>query len=231
MTLGPLLIALRAEVSVDFAGDGTGHDIAHLDRVYGLAERLRLAEGGDPLVLMAASYVHDFHRLIERRTQSYDARVERELVDELIRTVLASVDFPTALVPKVCDCVAFTDRYSFSGHALESPSVEARVLRDADNLDAMGAIGIARAFMFGGALEEPILVDGVEPSAKYEAGRTTSVVHHFHEKLLRLREDMLTRSGRDLADERHEFMVSFLDELQREWNFASEPRSLALRSP
>jgi uncharacterized protein len=215
-----LVAALRVEVQADFDEDGTGHDLSHLDRVYGLAEHLRLKEGGDPLVLAAASYVHDFHRVVEHKAGSYDAHVERTTIDDLIQKALGAVDFPGALIPHVCDCVAFTDRYSFSGHALESPSIEARILRDADNLDALGAIGVARAFMFGGALREPIWIAGVEPSDIYEAGKTTSVVHHFHEKLLRLKDDMLTASGRELAEERHEFMVLFLDELKREWRLA-----------
>lgn len=220
MTVEDLVAALRAEVQADFDEDGTGHDLSHLDRVYGLAEQLRLREGGDPLVLAAASYVHDLHRVVERRAGTYDARVERTLIDELIDKTLRATSFPSALVPEVCDCVAFTDRYSFSGHDLEAPSIEAWILRDADNLDAMGAIGIARAFMFGGALREPIWADDVEPSEVYEAGTTTSVVHHFHEKLLRLKDDMLTASGRELAEERHQFMVLFLDELKREWRLA-----------
>ena len=66
VTVEDLVAALRTEVQADFAEDGTGHDLTHLDRVYGLAEQLRLREGGDPLILAAASYVHDFHRVVER---------------------------------------------------------------------------------------------------------------------------------------------------------------------
>lgn len=217
--MNTLVETLRTAVSADFDGDGTGHDLSHLDRVFGLAEGLRQHEGGDALVLGAACYVHDYHRVLERRTD-FTVRVSREAVEEQIAAVLDRVTFPVELVPSVCECVAFTDRYSFAGHELAAPSIEARILRDADNLDALGAIGIARAFMFGGVLGEPIWVEGVDPSDTYEAGTTTSVVHHFHEKLLRVRDDMLTESGRRLANERHDFMVAFLEELMREWELS-----------
>ena len=77
-------------------------------------------------------------------------------------------------------------------------------------------MGLARAFMFGGRLGEPLWVEGVEPAAVYEPGRATSVVHHFHEKLLRLREDMLTSAGRAIAEERHAYTAGFVERLERE---------------
>jgi uncharacterized protein len=217
----PLVTAIRTQVSADFEGDSTGHDLAHLDRVFGLAEQLRLIEGGDPLVLAGAAYVHDYHRVLERDAGEYGTGVRRSAIDNLIGRTLSAIDFPPDLISMVCDCVEFTDKYSFSGHVLDPPSLEARILRDADNLDALGAVGIARAFMFGGALGEPIWVDGVDPSDVYEAGATTSIVHHFYEKLLRVRDDMLTTTGRTLADERHDFMVEFLGQIRRELDCAN----------
>jgi len=220
LDIQPLIEAIRKRVSVDFEGDNTGHDLAHLDRVHGLTEKLRLVEGGDPLVLAAACYVHDYHRVLERLAKEHSDEVRGHVDEQLINGVLAGVEFPSHLVRQVFECVEFTDKYSFAGHALGSPSREARILRDADNLDAIGAVGIARAFMFGGALGEPIWVDGVDPSEVYEAGTTTSVVHHFHEKLLRIRDDMLTEAGQAIASQRHDFMVAFLDQLGQEWDTA-----------
>jgi uncharacterized protein len=222
-----LVDAIRVQVEADFADDNTGHDIAHLDRVYGLAQRLQESEGGNILVLAGASYVHDYHRVLERRSGAYGGGYKRDAVDDLVAVSLQAVDFPAELIRSVCDCVNFTDRYSFSGHALDAPSIEARILRDADNLDALGAIGIARAFMFGGALREPIWVDHTEPAEEYRAGVTTSVVHHFYEKLLRVKDDMLTDAGRALASERHDFMVAFLGQLRDEWELAGLGQSRA----
>jgi uncharacterized protein len=216
---------LREHVRPHFGPECVGHDLAHLDRVNALALRLTFSEGGDRLVLGAASYVHDFHRVIERLNA--DGEKDADTAESRIDDALASVAFPDHLRPAVIECVAFTDRYSFSGHVLDAPSLEARLLRDADNLDAMGAIGIARAFMFGGILGEPIWIDDSKPSETYTAGVTSSIVHHFHEKLLRLRNDMLTDAGGELARERHEFMVRFLHELRREWEMGGLSQSQA----
>lgn len=221
-----LVAKIRRQVRSDFENDNTGHDLAHLDRVYGISEQLRSVEGGDPTILIGACYVHDFHRVLERLDGSHEG-VEREAVDRLIVRTLTAVEFPTELVTHVCDCVEFTDRYSFSGHDLRAPSIEARILRDADNLDALGAVGIARAFMFGGTLGEPIWVDDTGPSEIYEAGVTRSIVHHFHEKLLRVKDDMLTDTGRALAEERHDFMIAFLNQLRSEWESAGLSQSRA----
>lgn len=211
---------IRSQVSHHFDDDRGGHDLSHLDRVYGLAEQLRSREGGDSGVLAVACYVHDFHRALERESGSYDGADARHAVDDMIVETLTAIEYPPDLVSHVCECVAFTDRYSFAGHALEPPSLEARILRDADNLDAIGAIGVARAFMFGGILGEPIWSDETAPNQLYEAGVSSSIVHHFHEKLLRIKDDMLTAAGKELAAERHEFMVVFLTQLRDEWESA-----------
>jgi uncharacterized protein len=221
--MADLIAALRAEVSGDFEGGDPGHDLYHLDRVCGLALKLREEEGGDPLVIAGTCYVHDYHRVVERRLGSSRAAVDHAVVDKHIVAALDRAGFSTSLVATICDCVAFTDRYSFSGHALEAPGVEAAIVRDADNLDALGAIGVARAFIFGGVLGEPIWAEG-DAKEVYEAGPTTSIVHHFHEKLLKLKDDMITTAGRKLAVERHDFMVAFLDELMAEWSVSSRPR-------
>jgi uncharacterized protein len=97
-------------------------------------------------------------------------------------------------------------------HALEEA-----ILHDADTLDALGAVGIARAFMFGGLLQEPLWRSDVEISSTYQRGSTASVIHHFYEKLLRLRDDMATVTGKDLATRRHDYMVAFLAQLSDEW--------------
>lgn len=207
-----LIAALRDHVMPDFGPDCVGHDISHLDRVFQLACRIANAEGGDPLVLGAASYLHDYHRVLER-----DGIDDRDAAEERVRAALRAVSFPEARVDAVIDCVDFTDRYSFAGHELSATCVEAKVVRDADNLDALGAVGIARAFMFGGTLREPLWAVGPAPAEVYRSGPTSSVIHHFFEKLLRVRDDMLTPTARTLADERHEYMVAFVERLSEEW--------------
>ena len=99
-------------------------------------------------------------------------------------------------------------------------SVEQRIVRDADMLDALDAVGIARAFMFGGRLGEPLWA--TEPiSDTFQPGHTASIVHHFHEKLLYLHREMLTDEGRRIAIERTQFMLGYLDALREELDSSS----------
>ncbi len=203
----------RAAAAEIFGHDHAGHDIDHLDRVHGLCTLLAATEGGDPEVLGVAVYVHDMHRILEKQGSS--AGVEDAILDLLRR---AGVD--AELHDKVLECVACTGSYSFSSAPRTGADriLEGRILRDADVLDALGAIGIARAFMYGGMIGEPIWVPGIPVEDTYTRGKTTSIVHHFHEKLLKIAGDMWTDKGRELAVERTEYMRGFLDRLLAEWD-------------
>jgi uncharacterized protein len=215
-SLPPVAVAVRAQVAARFAGDAGGHDLAHLDRVAGMGDRLARAEGADREVVGAAAYCHDFHRLVER--ESGHARpVASADCEELVVATLAAAGAAARLTAPVVACVAFCDRHVFAGDDGDGP-LEAQVLRDADNLDAIGAVGIARAFAFGAQLGEPLWIPEAEARTTYAPGRTSSVLHHFDEKLLRLRDDMLTPTGRAIAEERHRFTAEFAQRFRREWH-------------
>lgn len=203
---------LRVLVKEDFEGAHPAHDLSHLDRVYGLAQRLWQREGGDPTVITAASYLHDFHRISS----------EAEAASEKIGGVLADAHVPSHKRQRILDCVRLTRAYSFADADLRDIPLEARIVRDADNLDALGALGVARAFMFGGLLGEQMWVPGEPIRERYTAGHAPSVIHHFYEKLLKLREDMQTATGRALASERHEFLTEFITRFEAEWEFAMQ---------
>lgn len=220
--MSELTATLRTQIEEDFGPGRVGHAMDHLERVVQVALAIREAEGGDRAVIETSCWLHDYHRVIED-----EGSEDPQAVEARIRRTLDAIAFPRARVQAVLDCIAFTDRYSFAGHALESPSLEAQIVRDADNLDAIGAIGVARAFMFGGKLREPLWVAGVAPEATYRSGPTSSVLHHFFEKLLRVRDDMLTATGRSLAEARHEYMLSFLTRLQSEWDAPGLGQELA----
>jgi uncharacterized protein len=206
--MSELADALRRLVAQDFEDAHPAHDLNHLDRVYGLAQHLHRHEGGDRDVIVAASYLHDFHRLADSGAR------------ERIQAILAEVDFPTDKRATVLDCVRLTRSYSFAGEDIGSLPIEARIVRDADNLDAIGAIGIARAFMFGGLMAEAMWAPHEPVRDRYESGRAPSVIHHFFEKLLKLRDDMQTDAGRALAADRHQLLTQFVARFQEEWNLA-----------
>lgn len=205
-----LAAEVRACVAGDFDFGDRAHDIQHLDRVARLAETLAESEGADSATVIVAAYLHDYHRVAEFANGLKPATSE-ELAD-LLQGALARVRTIVDVDPDVVrECVAYSDRYAFGIEGLpERASLEARVVRDADNLDALGAIGVARAFAYGSLLGQPFFSPGAELAAHYSSGATSSVVSHFGEKLLRLKDDMETAAGRKLAGVRHDYMVEFL---------------------
>jgi uncharacterized protein len=205
---------VRAHVAADFTAAVVAHDLGHLDRVAHLASRIAEAEGADPEVARVSAYVHDHHRLVEDRCGEV---VSPEAVWPCIQQVLAVAMAPRAWWPQVRVAVALTGRYTFAGQALGDVCGEAKAVHDADNLDAIGAIGIARAFMYGGAIGEPLWMPETLPADVYREGPTSSVIAHCYEKLIRLRDDMLTELGRALAEERTAFLMVYLRRFHEEW--------------
>ena len=194
-----LLSAAESYVRAFFAGDATGHDAEHTMRVYRLAVRIAREEGANEQVVGLAALLHDVD----------DAKLSPQTAAELgnARAFLAAHD----VAPVVAEAVLTAIReVSFSKNGATPPSTpESACVRDADRLDAMGALGIARAFAFGGArgraLHDPTGED-----------RTTTI-QHFYDKLLRLSAMMSTASGKRLARHRHQVLVDFLDEFSAEW--------------
>ena len=206
-----IIAAAEAYVRAFFAGEASGHDAHHTFRVYALARRIARAEGADEEIAALAALLHDVDdRKISPATSEHkdNARAfmtaqgvgqqTQEDVLEIIRTM------------------------SFAGDGRSVPvSPEGKCVQDADRLDAMGAIGIARTFAFGGSRGRPMHDPDEAPDMHlsreaYEKRQSTSV-NHFHEKLLRLRDLMNTAEGRRLAESRHAYMEDFLAQFHAEW--------------
>lgn len=211
---------VRGVVAADFTGADAAHDLAHLDRVARLAATIAHREGLDPYVAALAAYVHDYHRVEEART---GATVEPSECAHLVRSALERAGVAEDIWAPVLAAVDATGRYSFSDRFTEPARGVAACLHDADMLDAMGAIGIARAFTYGGAIGEPIWEPGHDLAARYSSGRTSSVVAHFYEKLLHLRDELATPAGRELGAPRHRVLVEFLERFHAE--FGDAPRA------
>ncbi|MFB6135154.1 MAG: HD domain-containing protein [Halobacteriaceae archaeon] len=200
-------------------GDDAAHDRHHAWRVFELATRIAEAEGGDVEVVGAAALVHDLHRA---REDGGEFVHPRETLPE-VREVLDEAGYPVEKVGDVCHCVAVHEEYDFEADPDAAETLEAEILQDADNLDALGAVGVARAFAYGGArgnrLWDP---DRPLPDGPYEKsggadGGPGSTYHHVHAKLLRLHEHVNTETGRDLAAERHAFLEAFATRFEEEW--------------
>lgn len=205
---------VAAVASEHFENDDTGHDTAHAWRVYRLGRRLTEAEGGDLEVVGAAALVHDLHRL---RGEGFVH--PRETLPE-IRELLAEARFPESKRAAVCHCVEYHEEYDFAAETDldHEPTVEEQVLRDADNLDALGAIGIARAIQFGAHHAQGLYDPERDVRASYDrTDRDNTVIQHLQEKILRLPDAMETDTGRELANERAAFVEQFVERFLAEW--------------
>lgn len=196
------------------SGDATGHDFWHIRRVSNLAERIARREGADLTVVRLAALLHD---IADWKFHKGDASVGPKVA----RGWLEKQGADQELVSKVCAIIADV---SFKGAGVKRPvlSLEGRVVQDADRLDALGAIGIARAFAYGGAkgraMHDPAIKPRFHKSARayLKAGGTT--LNHFYEKLLLLKARMNTPTGRKMAQHRHAFMEGYVRRFLAEWD-------------
>jgi len=211
----PLVAAVAASVRRLMEGDGTGHDWWHVWRVWKTAERLaRTERKADPVIVSLGALLHDvgdwkFHGGDEEAAPREaakllrKARAGREVVDR---------------VAEVCREISFKG----AGVADRPTSLEARIVQDADRLDALGAVGIARAFAYGGAKGRLLYEPGVKPVlhgsfAAYKKSKSHTI-NHFHEKLLLLKERLHTKAARRIARERHAFLETYLRRFHAEWD-------------
>jgi uncharacterized protein len=189
-----------------YQGAESGHDFDHVLRVLALAQRIAQVEGADLEVVRAAALLHDLGRAEERVTGEDHAAVAARRVREILS------GHPTERVEAVAHAVA-AHRFR-SGPPPATP--EARAVFDADKLDAMGAIGVARVFAHAGARDQPLWVPLETARAQGEDAPEHTPAHEFAVKLSRLRDVLTTGAGRAIADERHRFMEAFFARLEAE---------------
>jgi uncharacterized protein len=176
----------------------------HVWRVFRQTQRFSRELEADPVVTGCAALTHDLHRVIGEGTGCDPAKTTEEVAD-----ILDSAGVDADRIPDIQHCVAVHDDLAFRGDDPRPESLEAKILRDADNLDAMGAVGVARTFAFGGVHDTPLW----DPD-----GEEYSQLYHFEDKLLRLRDELHTEPARRLAAERHEFLLEFFERFRAEWH-------------
>ena len=195
-------------------GAEAGHDWFHIERVWKLSKKIAEQEGGNLEVIELSALLHDiadpkFHNGDETLALkiSKDFLEEIHVEGELIEQVLF-----------VIKNISFKNR----AEAPENPPLELQIVQDADRLDAIGAIGIARTFNFGGFKNNLMYHPEIKPNLgmnkeEYKKSNGTTI-NHFYEKLLLLKDLMNTETAKKIASERHNFMLQFLDEFYKEWN-------------
>ena len=187
------------------------HDKSHVERVYRLALRIAEEEGADVDldVIRAAVLLHDVARAMEDEGKIKDHAFESA---EIARKILLDVGFPREKMEKVLYCIRV---HRFRDDS--KPNIlEVQILQDADRLDMLGAIGIARVFNRGGWGNIPIHDPSIPPKEKYD-GKSLTSVNHICEKILKIKDTINTRTGKRIAEERHKFVEQFLQRLLKEW--------------
>jgi len=194
-------------------GEGTGHDFFHVERVAKLA--LKIAEKekkGDKFLIEIASLLHDIADWKFHDDETLGAKKSR------IFLVSQGVD------NQIIDEVEFiVNNISFKGgiNKIKMRSIEGQIVQDADRLEALGAIGIGRAFAYGGFKEREMYNPDIKlkkyKSLKSYKNAKSTTINHFYEKLLLLPKFMNTKTGKKIANDRKLFMEKFLDEFYKEW--------------
>lgn len=201
-------------------GNDASHDAAHVFRVRDLALSLALEQGlsssPDSMeIVELAALLHDIGDYKYMRDSSEEKIVEDFLVNEGIK------DSKRMKIIDIIKGMGFKDELKGLGNGSFSP--EFGVVQDADRLDAIGAIGIARCFTFGGSRNRVLHDPSIQARSNLSKEQYTkkddqTTVNHFHEKLLKLKDLMKTEAGRRRAEKRHKFMEDFLEEFYKEWN-------------
>lgn len=195
---------VAANVHEHLSSDSSGHNMHHVWRVFRLTQRFAGELAADNEIVGCAALVHDLHRVVGDGT-GCDPKATLDMVEEMLEGSGLDDD----QLARVQHCVAVHDDLAFRGEDPAPETIEAAILRDADNLDAMGAVGVARTFAFGGFHGTPLW----DPD-----GEEYSQIYHFEDKLLRLRSELHTDPARQLAEGRHAFLELFFERFLAEWH-------------
>src|SRR5690554_3480464 len=213
MELKKAIKSIENFMRTKFENEGTGHDWYHIDRVRRNALDIQKSEGGNPEIIELAALLHD---ISDHKFNGGDYKKGGRVAYDILKN--------EGLDDEICKKISYIiDNVSFKGSAekIELDLLEGKIVQDADRLDAIGAIGIARTFAYGGAVGNPIYDPNVLPIANltkdvYKNNRSHTI-NHFYEKLLLLKDRMHTQTARRIANERTRFMEAFLDQFYKEW--------------
>ena len=212
-----LIDKIKQIVYAQFETDATGHDWYHIDRVYQMAIHLQSKEGGDLFLIQLGALLHD---ISDHKFNGGSATLGGETAYNLL--IENGLDKERAFKVKL-----IVNQISYKGANVldETNSIESKIVQDADRLDAIGAIGIARAFAYGGNKNRPIYDPSFPPILhttfeEYKNAKSHTI-NHFYEKLLLLTNKLHTSSAKEIGKHRHQYLEQFLNEFMSEWNFKS----------
>ncbi|WP_106792896.1 HD domain-containing protein [Aquimarina sp. Aq78] len=204
--------------TIDFVKDTLrgaegGHDWFHIERVFKSAQSISKEEDVDFFIVSLGALLHD---IADSKFYDGDETIGPKIAADFLR----NLQVKQAVIDHVIQII---ENISFKGGNIDQKfrSPELDVIQDADRLDAIGAIGIARCFNYGGfknrALYDPEIVPNLKMNKEEYKSSASPTINHFYEKLLLLKDRMNTKTGKKLAIERHQFMEQFLEQFYKEW--------------
>jgi len=206
------IAAIRAKAKRFFRIAPPTHDWSHVERTYKLCVKIGKREKADLQVLKAAALLHDIARIYEDASSGKICHAERSAT--MAEKILREVDFPETKILQVIHCI---ESHRFRG--MRKPkTLEAKILSDADKLDAIGAIGVARAYAYGG--EHGYRLYGKLPKnyrlQRFKDPSIHNPVIEYRQKLRKIKGRLLTKTGREIAEGRHRFLTMFFQKLLKE---------------
>ncbi|OCG15840.1 HD domain-containing protein [Gilliamella sp. WF3-4] len=204
--------AIQAFVKQKLANDFSGHDMAHIERVVRLAEQILQHEPkANAFIVIVSAYLHD---VIDEKVVADVNQAVIELRDYLILQALTDNEM------KMIFDIIENMSYRKNLNQKKELSLEGQIVQDADRLDALGAIGIGRTFYYGGNKHNIMYDPNISPRMALDEDnykRPNTVINHFYEKLLLLKDMMNTQTAKKLAEPRHQFLVQFIEQFEKEW--------------
>lgn len=204
--------AIQAFVKQKLANDFSGHDMAHIERVVKLAKKILQHEPkANGFIVIVSAYLHD---MIDEKVVADVSQAIMELRDYLTSLTLTDTEI------KMIFAIIENMSYRKNLNQKKELSLEGQIVQDADRLDALGAIGIARTFYYGGNKHNIMYDLNISPRTSLDENNykhPNTVINHFYEKLFLLKDMMNTPIAKKLAEPRHHFLVQFVKQFEKEW--------------
>jgi len=213
-----IIQSIASLIKEKLENESGGHDWWHVYRVWQLSKSMAETEEADIFVVELAALLHDVADWKYNNGDEYAG-------GKAARSILVEYSLPDQVINHVADII---DSLSFKGAGVDSTmkTIEGQIVQDADRLDAIGAIGIARTFAYGGmkgrGIHDPDIKPCPHQSFEEYKNSNSPTINHFFEKLLLLKDRMNTQTAKDIAIERHQFMEQFLSHFFREWYIYQE---------
>lgn len=193
-----------------FVNPAAGHDWSHVERVYNLAKKIGKAENANMEILEPAVLFHDIAR---KKEDSGEIACHAEEGAMMVKEILQKINYPDGLIDQISYAIS-VHRYRLN---INPKTLEAKILQDADRLDALGAISIGRIFTYGGE-HKRLMYDPKQPPKNYYNSDAATSLNHFFEKILHLKpETFKTETGKLIAKERYQYSKDFVERFLAEW--------------